>query len=138
MKKAIFLVTIVMAFSACKNNDNIADIETNKKIISNGSWKVSYFFDKDKDETSDFAGHTLQFMDNGVFKVSNSTATYQGTWSMQAASSDHGQKLIINITGNKYIDELADDWLVISITNSQIKLRDDNDSHIEELHLVKN
>ena len=38
------------------------------------------------------------------------------------------------IVGDDAINELQDDWILAQIDQSQIKLKDDNTTHLEELH----
>jgi hypothetical protein len=44
---------------------------------------------------------------------------------------------IIPISGTDKLDDTANDWLIISKTAIQIKLKDDNTSKNEQLHFTK-
>jgi hypothetical protein len=131
MKKIIILCFLLSSFMACKNSSS-NDVNPSNSIIL-GVWKVSYFFD-DKDETSDFNGYTFDFKSDGKFVATFSTNTVNGTWSEDKSSN----KLIINISGTKALDELADDWLITEKTNTSIKLKDDNVTKNEQLHFTRN
>jgi hypothetical protein len=98
-----------------------------------GSWKVTRFWDKDKDETSKFSSHSFEFQSDGTLVANTSSGTFNGTWSKNSS----GSKLTISITGSDALDEMTDDWLLDEMTDSSIKLRDDNDEHLEELFLEK-
>jgi predicted secreted protein len=43
-------------------------------------------------------------------------------------------RLNIVITDNKAMDHIQDDWVIISISNTEIRLKDDNPASMEELH----
>jgi hypothetical protein len=131
MKKIIILCFLLSSFMACKNSSSNDVNPSNSTIL--GVWKVSYFFD-DKDETSDFNGYTFDFKSDGKFVATFSTNTVNGTWSEDKSSN----KLIINISGTKALDELADDWLITEKTNTSIKLKDDNVTKNEQLHFTRN
>jgi hypothetical protein len=50
------------------------------------------------------------------------------------SDDNSSNRLVITITGNKEMDHLEDDWVIISITDTQIQLKDDNPASMEELH----
>ncbi len=93
---------------------------------------MTYFRDKDKDETSDFNGYTFDLKSDGTL-VANlpGGGTINGTWNQTST------KLIFSITGTYALDEMSDDWLIVSISDTEIRLKDDNDEHLEELRLQK-
>lgn len=122
----IFLIT------ACQNSDDNTPGDTSGDITG-GKWKVSYYWDKDKEETSDFAGYTFEFRTNGVFIATGGGQTVNGTW----AVTDSNRKLQIDISGTKPLDDLNDDWLLLEKTNDSIKLKDDNTTYIEDLHFQR-
>jgi hypothetical protein len=50
--------------------------------------------------------------------------------------NNSSNKLIIVIPSPKPLEELNDHWLILEMTGSSIKLKDDNDEHLEELHFA--
>ena len=109
-----------------------------------GSWTVTYFWDRDEDETADFAGWTLTFETDGTLIVTNGTDTYTGTWSFDDSPDDDLTEpalgeLILAITGPNPVDELPDDWNILQLDDSVMKLKDisGGDGHIDELHLAR-
>ncbi len=127
-------VLLVLLAGACRNSndDNNSPAGNLPAVLTDGTgqWQVSYYWDKDKDETSDFAGYVFTFQDNNVLKVVKNGVTTTGTWQHDASSN----KLIINLGGIKPLSNATDDWLLIERTDNLIKLRDDNTDHVEELH----
>jgi hypothetical protein len=131
MKKLLVLSIVLSTFMACKNSSSNNVNPSNSTIV--GVWKVSYFFD-DKDETSDFNGYTFDFKSDGKFVATFPSKTVSGRWSEDKSSN----KLIIDISGTKALENVADDWLITEKTNTSIKLKDDNVTKNEQLHFTKN
>lgn len=139
MKKVRFsLLTLtllsLMAFNACtnSNDDNLPNSNVTNQLTTSGDWKVSYYWDKDKDETNDFSGYSFLFKDNGVLEALKNGVTTNGTWQINSSSN----KLIIFMGTARPLENLNDDWIIVEKTDSVIKLRDDNDTHLEELHFA--
>lgn len=130
MKKLIFLSTLfLLGLAACNHDDDNLTTDNPPQ----GTWAVTYFWDKDHEETDDFTGYTFEFQTGGVFKATKGSQSWTGTWS----ESSNSNKLNISITGTDVLDELTDDWLILEKTDSSIQLKDDNDEHLEELHFSK-
>ncbi len=132
----LFGIFLVLVAGACSNSNddnnpagNLPDVLTD----GTGLWKVSYYWDKDKDETSDFAGYTFNFKSNGVLEAVKSGVTTTGTWQHNSSSN----KLIINIGTTKPLTNATDDWLIQERNDNLIKLRDDNTTQLEELYFQK-
>ena len=129
------LALLLAAFGTCTNAGNNDVTPSNVPVVVNndGAWRVSYYFDKDKDETNNFAGSRFTFRDNGVLEASSNGATTSGTW--KVIQDDGRQKLVINTgTASKPLADLTDDWVIIEQSASRIRLQDDNTEHLEELH----
>jgi len=134
--KIIFLLT---AFSCVNKNNDIAPTGSSQKIYE-GTWKVSYFEERGKIETSKFKDYLLNFKNDGTLALSNSSIVNNGTWAINSNSDDNSNssnKLVILISGNDIADQLQDDWIIIEQTSSFIHLQDDNQNHNEILQLSK-
>ena len=88
--------------------------------------------DDGDDETSDYTTFTLHFMESGVLHgtdlLSSNSNPYEGTWSITDSNSndDNLNDLDFNMNfnvGNK-LDDLSDDWDIISYSDTEIKLID--------------
>ena len=92
MKKILSFVIIVLMLTACSirccndhriNQFTIIGCGTIHGYV-NTNWKVTYFWDKDKEETHKFSGYLLSFNANNELKVTSSTGTtFVGTWSIR-------------------------------------------------------
>ncbi|MBL7751931.1 MAG: hypothetical protein JNN29_11135 [Chitinophagaceae bacterium] len=112
------------------------DSNNTSQVATSGSWRVTLFTDSGNDETTDFAGYTFTFNDNGTINAVKNGITQSGTWSVTSAkfNIDLGPK----IDANKPLGELTDDWKILSTTNTEIRLGDDNASSNEFLTFTKN
>ncbi len=115
MKKLILLSLIIFLFSCKRENTNSISGE-----IINGTWAVSKYIDSGSDETSDFYGYTFNFNSDGSIVAINNSTTI-GSWS-EYNDDDHTELNIL--FSQSPLDELNDDWHVISSDNSKIELED--------------
>lgn len=128
MKTKIFAILLFTTslFSCTKTSDDA----TNNVDITNGTWRISYYWDE-KDETSDFSAYYFMFLSGGTFMAHNNTGAITGTWSLSS------NKLTINFT-DPMLSELNDDWLITEKTTTSIKLKDDNPAQDDKLYFTKN
>lgn len=90
--------------------------------LTNGDWYVNYYFD-DTDETSDFADFLFNFASDNTAMATDSGGTTNGTWST-SAGDETDLELNLNFGTNIPLDELAEDWDVLEVTNDIIRLKD--------------
>jgi hypothetical protein len=135
----LFWVMIVtcLAFS-CDDDDDPPSISPSEvtETMASGSWRVSYYQDRDDDETSNYSGYVFSFTTAGVAVATKNTIDVVGGWS----TTDSGSKVkvILSFTGSP-LDELSQDWEVIQRSSTEIKLRhvSGGDGHIDYLTLSK-
>lgn len=90
--------------------------------LTNGDWYVTYFFD-DEDETADFADYVFNYATDGTATATNSGGPNNGTW-FTSAGDETELELNLNFGTNDPLDELAEDWDVLEVTNEIIRLKD--------------
>jgi hypothetical protein len=66
--------------------------------------------------------------------VTNSAGTTNGTWNMDDSNSN---EFYMSLGSASPLSELNNGWTVISKTSSEIRLKDDDSTHSEELHFTK-
>lgn len=123
---AVALMLIVI--SSCSKNDNSASIKnTVVSTVSDGTWKISYFFDTDKEVTSDFSGYRFAFGSNDVLSASNGTNTYTGSWIIMNNNSNDDSlddvDFLISYATPANFAELSEDWEILSMTDNKIELK---------------
>ena len=148
--KIIVLLNLLAVVASCSKTDDSIPAsnqpeELKQKIVSD-VWVISSYIDKIKNETHNYSGYTFEFSVNGTLTATVSGTVFTGSWSIgsehsgsddSSHQSDDGNKLIISITGNEQMEELSDDFQIVSFSEQQIILKDDNPLKIKELIFQK-
>ncbi len=90
--------------------------------LTTGDWYVTYFFD-DVEETSNYADFVFNFASDGTATATDSAGTTNGYWSTSAGDETE-LELNLNIGLTVPLDDLAEDWDVLEVTNDIIRLKD--------------
>ena len=133
----LFLIALIINLVSCSKSNDSNPSSTNKTDQVSGNWTVTYYLDSGKDETSDFSGYTFAFNTGDALQALNGSGTFTGTWWIGDSSSNDdsfSNKLVIMISGNKAMNNLQHDWLIVKLTDTEIWLQDDNVSSNEEIH----
>ncbi len=134
LKFAILGLITLGTLGSC-TNDTVNPNTQNLNLPDDAGWRVVWYWDKDKDETSDFAQYTFYFKSNAVFEAVSNSNTVTGTW--RETSDDGSQRLVLSISTVKPLSDLNDDWIIVTSSDQSIKLKDDNTTHLEELHFER-
>jgi hypothetical protein len=108
------------------------------QAVTSGTWRVTLFTDSGNNETSDFSGYSFQFASGGVLTAAKTSTSKTGNWGLASTSNKFNIDLGAKTDSNKPLGELTDDWRIISVTPSEIRLSDDNASSNEFLTFTKN
>ena len=104
MKKMILMPLILAVLAtSCQNksNNNVSpDDKGNNNgsvsgTVTSGTWRVSYFYDNDKEETSDYNGYSFSFKSDKTLTATRSSVTITGTWN--ETTDDGLPRLVINL-----------------------------------------
>jgi hypothetical protein len=110
--------TDVLTFERNPNGDG--NVTTGlSTVLIDGLWTVSSYLEGTVDKTNDYNGFTFDFESGGSVIANNGTST-NGTWAAQ--NGDNGLNLDFGTVVP--LDEFNDDWDVISVSDTQIELRD--------------
>jgi hypothetical protein len=116
-----------MVVSCTEDNSTGTSKDELVNTVSNGTWRITYFFDSDTDETTNFSGYSFTFGASDLLTATNVTNTYTGSWNISDSSSDDDSPddLDFNIifTNPDNFEELSEDWEVLSSTSVKIELR---------------
>lgn len=139
------IVTLVIAISiiACSKDesntaaaDNGTSADQVALMVQSGTWRITYFWDTDKDETDHFAGYVFTFNADGTLIAVKGNVTVNGTWSViddsgNSSSDDDGNStddddfnILFSVPETSDFDDLNDDWDIISATATKIELTD--------------
>ncbi len=127
MKAIVLFFLFGILTVACKNDDATPSNQSKvENIAKSGTWKITYFYDTDKEETTNFTGYNFTF--GTSLTATNGVNTYTGTWSISDSNSndDSMDDLHFNIafTAPPDFEDLSDDWDIIEVTETKIKLID--------------
>lgn len=98
-----------------------------ESTVTSGVWKITYFYDTDKEETAHFNGYEFTFGEDGTLTASNGASTVTGTWSVTDNSDDDSPSnpdFNIFFASPDDFEDLSDDWDIISRTDTKIELQD--------------
>jgi len=148
MRVRINIIGIILigffAIVACSKDDSNQDPDpTNQnsadqveEIAESGSWAITYFFDSDDDETSNFSGYSFSFNTDGSLVATKGNTTVTGTWSVEDDSSnsnsdddgnstdDDDFNIFFPVPETNDFEDLNDDWDIIRVTDTKIELID--------------
>ncbi|MGW9685954.1 hypothetical protein [Flagellimonas sp. 2504JD1-5] len=102
--------------NASSNGNGGVDLST---VIVDGTWTVSSYLDDGVDETNNFSDYTFNFVADGSVTADNGSAT-NGIW----ATENGDNKFVLDFGAVTPLDEFNDDWDVISVSDTQLELRD--------------
>lgn len=127
----LMIVGLLILSSCTKWQSNQKQIT---KVSTDGTWMISSYIDDGNDETNDYASYRFEFLEDGTLNatdlLSSSSTPYVGTWSItDSNSSDDDDSLDdldfnIGFTSNSLLEDLTDDWDIISFSDTEIKLID--------------
>jgi hypothetical protein len=128
----LVVLFIITTASTCSNDDSSSSsVNSSNSVISivnNGTWRITYYYDTDHEETATFSGYDFTFGVNNALTATNGTNTYSGTWSISDSNSndDSLSDLDFNIAFATPVEfeGLSDDWEIVEKSSSIIKLRD--------------
>jgi hypothetical protein len=129
MKNLIYLSILLFTFGCGDdpNPDENPKVEEVEGIVLNGKWQITYFFDSDEEKTDKYTSYTFQFLPSGSVVANDGPASVSGAWSVTDQSNSNGNSedmdFKISFATTPLLDELSDDWEIISTSNTKIELR---------------
>jgi hypothetical protein len=126
MKNLLFsFLAFPFFLMGCNNSDNpvttLSPTDVNN-TVSSGTWRITYYWDTDHEETSNFTGYSFLFGPGNVLTATKTGSTVTGTWN--TGTDDSKVKLFLVFASPANFAEISDDWHVIERTATRIKLQD--------------
>ncbi|MFV5695487.1 hypothetical protein ACM55G_08635 [Flavobacterium sp. LB3P122] len=120
----------------CNTNSGSGGNKNFTSILTNGTWRVSYYFD-DSDETLNYKGYSFTFNSNGTVVVVKEKNTIAGNWSTFVNSS---QDIFLLKFDDSKLDNLEDNWKITEFTTTKVRLKNKNasDGATDYLYFTKN
>jgi hypothetical protein len=117
-------IALIAMLTSC-TKDNNANIQvtpaTVNNTVSSGSWKITYYWNTDHEETSNYNGYAFSFSANGMLTAVKSSTSITGNWS--TGMDDSKVKLALSFITPSEFEKLSEDWHVIEQTASHITLQ---------------
>ena len=124
--KRIFLLFFILStvLLSCKKDSNSSGITTANvtSTVATGSWRVTYYWDTDHEETSNFTNYVFVFSGNGTVTATKDATVVNGTWTTR--NDDSNIKLVLAFTTSANFIKISEDWQVVERTDTKIKLQD--------------
>jgi len=102
-------------------NHGVNHDTTISEVLVEGIWLVANFNISGVDATDDYHGFEFTYNTNGTAEATDGTETINGEWSEIYDSGIH--KLELDFGAAAPFDEFAEDWEVVSFTETRIELR---------------
>ena len=108
----------------CDNNNSDGDIPDIRNKMMSGEWLVAKYMDGDNEETLDYAAFTFAFQAELAVNVTAGVSgpTYPGLWRI-IRDSEGELKCYLNFGLATILQDLMDDWKIVSVTSTRIELK---------------
>lgn len=118
----------------CQDHDQVKNINA---ILNNGNWKVASYMVGNNDETANYTGFVIDFLESGAVLAEGNGQLIDGSW--VAFRHDEVLRLALNFGLEPPFDELNNRWRVETFNNNKIELYifSDDDEKTQKLILEK-
>ena len=142
---AILFFTLLVSCSRSNDDENNSvsyqtfDVNLVQNTAQSGDWRITYFYDSNRDETGYYSGYRFTFNPNGTVIAVNGETEINGVWSIYNDSDDNYTEFNIFFATPYLFEEISDDWVIKTISDTKIELIDDshNDNDIDYLTFEK-
>lgn len=127
----LFLLNV--AGTCCADDPEVVSVEKNNlaqvnSILSQGTWEVSYFLDKNNNRTNEYLGYNFTFGTSEVLTSNNGVNMFIGNWSIIKSNSiddnpDNDLDFAISFSSPDTLMELTQHWDVTEITETKVRLK---------------
>lgn len=123
--------------STSGSNGNVDDTALVNSLTT-GDWYITYYFD-DTDETANYTDYVFTFSSDGSATANNMGNVTNGFWNTSAGDQT-ALELNLNFGTTAPLDDIAEDWDVLEVTNDIIRLKDvsGGDGSIDYLTFERN
>jgi len=138
MKKLLSIAALALLAVSCTRQVSTPSNNNNGNSINSttvtGNFSITKFTDNSSmdDHATDFAGYSFQFTNDGKIIAIKGSFREEGSYSEKPSHEGEGAKLTINFSSDA-LKGISKSWLIVSITDSEIDLKDDDTSSNEVL-----
>jgi hypothetical protein len=126
--KIVLLIAPILFVLASCSESQVSPTSVNN-TLKQGTWKVSFYWDTDHEETSDLDGYNFIFGANNVITANNGSTSVSGTWYVTESGDDSGDQteLVLNFGSALFpLTDLNEDWTIIEKSATRIHTRHDS------------
>lgn len=129
--KSISMIACAAFLFSCTDEDNSKTTNpTASEVIDrvdNGEWKIINYVVNGAEETEHFSDFEFTFDNQHILNATSGTTVYAGSWTVTDAE---GGEVDFNIsfTGPDEFADLSDDWSVVQVSKSMVKLEGETDA----------
>jgi len=129
MKRIVSAIAILFLFAptfiSCSKDNNSSSSTTTMQtstVITQGTWKITYYNDSGTDQTANFTGYTFTFVSGGSAGAILGSVVTNGTWN--SYNDDSQNKLYLNFGSTAPLIKLKTDWHIVEETNTKLRMED--------------
>ena len=104
------------------------------KVGTESGWKIGLLESEGFDLTQNYTGVYLEFSDLGKISASINDREIQGRWQIERGAGR--EELELNFPENTILEELDEDWQIVSRSNEKIVLEERDEEYVNRLTLV--
>ena len=137
MNKVLLGLSIIVLMAACADNEDGSSNDSQAKVVeiekktTDGQWRLIFFSQDGKEQTSQFNGYLFDFDEGNLITVTNGSENFPGNWAVSTTNrNDHTPDhqfgdIGFNISFNTPADfeSLTENWEVVSLTDTKLELR---------------
>ncbi len=116
----LFAMLLTASMMSCQKASSDDTPNPSGPVSILGKWKITLFQEDEKNETSNFAGYTFDFIDDGTIIAVKGSITISGKH--YKGNDDSKVKYIIDFGNASPLNELNEDWEIIEQSASKIHL----------------
>ena len=91
-------------------------------VVTQGTWKITYFNDSGSDQTTNYTGYTFAFVSGGSAGAILGSVVTNGTWN--SYNDDSQNKLYLSFGSTAPLAKLKSDWHIVEETTVKIRMED--------------
>jgi hypothetical protein len=118
----------------CQDHDQVRNLNA---VLNNGNWEVASYIVGDSNETENYAGFVIDFLESGAVLAEGNGHLIDGSW----LTFRHNEvlRLALNFGLEPPFDELNNRWRVVAFNNNKVELYkfSDDDEIMQKLILEK-
>jgi hypothetical protein len=130
MLTRISFCLIIIALSLWGCAEEITDNNEAKvlKCLTSGAWHITYFYETDRVETSNYIDHVFTFGASDVLTVAYGKDTFSGSWKLLDNNSSNDLlndlHMVIAFESTLKLYDLSGDWYIQEVTDTKVTLID--------------